>query len=85
MPPVQTDSVQVGSNPTVTDHSDSESDSDIMAVAPEKFDGHMDPTDWLDDLVAYYGKKRKRRKQTMYSRRLNETTFYATKLLLYHK
>ena len=39
MPPVQPDNVQVGSDPTVTDHSDSESDSDIMAVAPEKFDG----------------------------------------------
>ena len=38
MPPVQPDGVEVGS---VTDHnSDSESDSDIMAVAPEKFDGH---------------------------------------------
>ena len=58
MPPVQPDNVQVGSDPIVTNHSNSESDSDIMAVAPEKFDGHMDPTDWLDDLVAYTNVKK---------------------------
>ena len=38
--------------------SDTDLDSDDMAVAPEKFSGHGDPREWLDDLAAYTSVKK---------------------------
>ena len=38
--------------------SDSESDCD-MALSPEKFDGTINPRDWLDDLTAYAEEERR--------------------------
>ena len=37
---------------------ESETESEEMAVVPDKFDGHVDARDWLEDITAYTAVKR---------------------------
>ena len=38
--------------------SESETEGEEMAVVPDKFDGHVDARDWLEDITAYTAVKR---------------------------
>ena len=46
------------STPSDTYSTDDDSDTDTMSGTPEKFDGLVDPTDWLDDITAYSSMKK---------------------------